>query len=876
MRKLVLFIGIIISLVTSPEVAFSDMPNRFSGQVIAPSFNATGATPSTIPYWDGSKNLSSSATTSLLPEGSNLYYTDARARAAILGSSNTFSLDNTFAGNVFLSGTSNYLSLESLNSITVEILNDGSTGTTLNYLAKINSAGNAVLTATSDTSGATGIVISGAGASGKAEITQMGLAVCAFDGSTTIGDYVQISSTAAGKCHDAGSSSPATGQIIGRAMVTGSGAASRLVLLAAGGGGSGSTLQVQGQSEGSSHAATTLETPRNQMTQIGTSSYLVETGNDNALANPGFEASSIASPWTATKLSGTTFTAAVDASNQKKGSQSALLTWTSATGEFCQTTTSIAQTNGMAMVSAMWVKSALTDVSVCANVGGVDIQCNTYSGAGNWQMVPVTYTGPSNGTAVGVCVKNTNSETGTANADEAFVGSIQSPQGALGQVSQAQLWSREVITGASSWSITQAAYTSDFSATGSPTYTVSGNCSAPGTNVPQIVCNNMPAGNYYIIARGAFNQTTGASGDVGYFRFSDGTTNSEEQAVGQGAASSIYVPLITGFLSYSTAGNRTIKIQCRSDQASASSCSVNAVTSTTIEIYKFPSSSELGYRPDILPASWSGYSSGISGGCSTSSTTYADPSSCTGIGVTQISSENLTCVQAASSAPAITCTFNKTGRYRVSGAVNVTFSSTGRASARIVDGSGALVANGVSVSSAGTGASEGAPFDGMYNVTATGAVTFKAQIAYNNGTANIDQGAVSTQAAITWNVEAAGQGTNSPLLMGSVTSTSTGQEHIERASVPSACGSITSESGSWLSSPSHPRTGNCTFTIATGEFSSAPQCWCTVYSQTGAGLGGRTCEIGTSTSSTVLEVGTSNNAGTLTDYAFNVFCMGPH
>jgi hypothetical protein len=41
-----------------------------------------------------------------------------------------------------------------------------------------------------------------------------------FDGATTAGDYVQISSSTAGDCHDAGAARPATGEIIGRVLST--------------------------------------------------------------------------------------------------------------------------------------------------------------------------------------------------------------------------------------------------------------------------------------------------------------------------------------------------------------------------------------------------------------------------------------------------------------------------------------------------------------------------------------------------------------------------------------------------------------------------------------------------------------------------------
>ncbi|MDP9159463.1 MAG: hypothetical protein M3O09_04445, partial [Acidobacteriota bacterium] len=116
-------------------------------------------------------------------------------------------------------------------SLVTEITNQGTTGTTLNKLAKITGApATAVLAATTDTSGITGIVVDNAGVTGSAAIAREGQAPCAFDGATTSGDYVQISSTVAGDCHDAGASYPTTGQVLGRVLSTNAAAGTFAVL----------------------------------------------------------------------------------------------------------------------------------------------------------------------------------------------------------------------------------------------------------------------------------------------------------------------------------------------------------------------------------------------------------------------------------------------------------------------------------------------------------------------------------------------------------------------------------------------------------------------------------------------------------------------
>ena len=103
---------------------------------------------------------------------------------------------------------------------TLILANASTTGTTLYKLAKPSgSPSTAVVTSTADTQGALGVVIAGAGTTSSATIQTYGLTSCIFDGATTSGDYVVISSTTAGNCHDSGSTFPTT-QPIGRVFST--------------------------------------------------------------------------------------------------------------------------------------------------------------------------------------------------------------------------------------------------------------------------------------------------------------------------------------------------------------------------------------------------------------------------------------------------------------------------------------------------------------------------------------------------------------------------------------------------------------------------------------------------------------------------------
>lgn len=111
-------------------------------------------------------------------------------------------------------------------STTLNIANEGVTGTGLNLLAKLTGApSTAIKTATTDVNGAIGICNANCSTAGTASIQLSGSQSCIFDGATTAGDYVIISATVVGNCHDAGAAYPTTGgvQVIGRVLSTNAG-----------------------------------------------------------------------------------------------------------------------------------------------------------------------------------------------------------------------------------------------------------------------------------------------------------------------------------------------------------------------------------------------------------------------------------------------------------------------------------------------------------------------------------------------------------------------------------------------------------------------------------------------------------------------------
>jgi hypothetical protein len=116
---------------------------------------------------------------------------------------------------------------------TYVLLANSSTGTVFQQLTKmVNAPSQAQSTAITDTGGVIGITIGGAGTTGTATIQMSGQVSCVFDGATTAGDYVQISSSIGGNCHDTGSGTfPIGGQVIGRVLTTNAAAGSYAIEL---------------------------------------------------------------------------------------------------------------------------------------------------------------------------------------------------------------------------------------------------------------------------------------------------------------------------------------------------------------------------------------------------------------------------------------------------------------------------------------------------------------------------------------------------------------------------------------------------------------------------------------------------------------------
>lgn len=176
---------------------------------------------------------------------------------------------------------------------------------------------------------------------------------------------------------------------------------------------------VKGQSETNKTTTFNIEAPYNQATTTGSSTRLVETGNNNLLLNASFEHSTPATSWTL----GSGVSSAVETTEVKDGKKALTLTLTAATGDIlCQNVTPTIKLQGSNMEHALRVKTTLTTLQVCAqNAGSTVGTCANVAPDDISKIYNSIVPGPSSG-SVGVCLRATGSTSGTVTVDDGYTG----------------------------------------------------------------------------------------------------------------------------------------------------------------------------------------------------------------------------------------------------------------------------------------------------------------------------------------------------------------------------------------------------------------------------------------------------------------------
>lgn len=176
----------------------------------------------------------------------------------------------------------------------------------------------------------------------------------------------------------------------------------------------------------------------------------------------------------------------------------------------------------------------------------------------------------------------------------------------ISQVSQATLWGGVNTIGATncSWSQTSGTFPADSDCN---TATAFGNATAPATKIPAIrFPNGLPPGEYLIIASGGIGCTNASNNCTATYSFTDGTNKSNGTHLGGGYSgvtnTTTYFTSVVGRLNYSTAqGDITIQPTIDSPiTGSAVIINSSSTISFQILVYRFPSSSEIAYRPEVL------------------------------------------------------------------------------------------------------------------------------------------------------------------------------------------------------------------------------------------------------------------------------------
>jgi len=601
-------------------------------------------------------------------------------------------------------------------------------------------------------------------------------------------------------------------------------------------------------------------------------------GGVQLLSNASFENGTAATGWTFTTITGSANTTSVSA-----GKQSEDLTYSSSTGSIAQSVTPTPiSTLNIPMEASCKVKTTVGVAEVCALVNGVKSGCTAASASGAFTYVPVNFQGPTDGTTIGVMVDVTSSTSGIVTIDDCYVGPARNG----GSVQQAQLVGGVTITGcASGWTTTGTSY-ADFSTVSGCTYTPFGSAVAPSTNLPAVKFPSLGAGNYVIQYEGQY-RINGSSTDTAYVQFWDGTNTAIENSQVITNANFVGVPGINQSITYASAqSNVTLSLRGKvsTGTVTASIYGTNTFPGV-IKVYYFPTQSQQAYNPSQNPASWSGVHQNCTNWAFTSST-YADPGnpssgSCALVQRTNRNFGTVTGYVATSGSTALPgIVFNppRTGRYLVTASTALESAAASSSGAVLTDGSGNILSG-----SSRTGGSVGAVSASVsliayLDVTTTSSpYTVKIQVATTGGTGFISDTNFTNQTNVEWAITELDAPQSMPFLQGNVTSNTQGSEHIERASIATSCTStpctITSQSGSWLTSVSRASAGTYTMNILSGEFSATPTC--TVVNGDGNNVAYGVIQA-SATSTSVPFDSYASSSSTLTDSRFNIICMGSH
>jgi hypothetical protein len=622
-----------------------------------------------------------------------------------------------------------------------------------------------------------------------------------------------------------------------------------------------------GSQGGSVYPAQQLETPAHQLTGLGSSAYLIETGNNNILLNANFQASTVTSGWTLG--SGVTGGASFSPVYQSDPSSLQLtLSSVSASTDILKqdVTVTSGSVNGESLEQSFVVNTTVAGLQVCPRIGGADITayCSTISSAGSWSYTPTSSLGGATTTSVGISIYTPNAvASGTVYVSRGFTGQNRN----IGTVAQANIAGGIVISGCSgAWTDSTAGTTpvTPSNPSGCTSTGFDGGTSA-GSNLISVTVPNKGAGHYKLEYEGLVGDTT--AGKSGYFQFTDGTNNAPELSQVLSASGQVGVATVQQHIDEVSSGASTFTFSLKCSTDSGGTCFIgNGTVPSVIKVYYFPTQAQAAQTVATSPANWSGTSTLFA---TTIATSLGDiTTSLSGAITTFGTPQNISCV-AASGELGITCTgsgIQSGSNYEVCYTGGVYNSTAGNANyTALTDGSNNVILPQLYTTSSSASAGTAVSGCGNYTAAAT-TITFKLRgyVSANTGTFS----------AASFSVRSLSTPVNAVTITNGVSTNAAGNWRDESSGVTSNCTAspCTITTGTGLcSSITRASAGvySCAFAAA---FSAAPACTVSALGATSSLL----CFINGAPTTTAAGIAcvVPTTAG-IADDDFSIMCQGP-
>jgi hypothetical protein len=590
---------------------------------------------------------------------------------------------------------------------------------------------------------------------------------------------------------------------------------------------------------------------------LGALSYLDRSYIDhqNLLTNPGFESGKAA--WT---VSGGTYSN--DNTNVHEGSQSAQVSVSSGTACIQQDVTPIVQTGSQNLEYSAWVKTAATDVQICARQSGSTVgNCTYVPGTNTWVQGVVNYPGPVSG-SVGVSVCNTSSNTELFNVDSSYVGTARN----LSQVSQSLLLGGVVISGCTTNpnNTATSVYTS---LTGSGcTFVPFGQVVVSGTQTVSLKLPSGAPGEYRLELEGNFGNSINT--DYTVFQATDGTNISREVDAIAGTGSAGSNSMAQTIPEIGALTNTVFEYKAKSQTGSAvviAGTTAGFSVSSVLRLYYSPSQSQVSASISQTDFGWTPYVPTITGAGTVTGVSFFYERK----GEDLVVSGGFTSGTASGSVFSISLPSGLTID-STKFAQNNTTSNPGN-QVGFFSGFGGGGSGSITTATA-TNAALVYAGEGWQNVSAVNALTPV------NGNQILDN---NNYYGVSFSVPIVGWiGTTAPILVNGVSSTSLGNLHLEYATVISTCTTSTctlATSTPGISSITRSGTGTYTANFLASTFNSTPSC--TVASlQVGAHNSFASLNGAGSTSAQAFEIlyYASGPTATTLDDGFSIICTGTH